>query len=159
VLVADDLAGRILAFNSLGGREDIGGIIEGERFSRVGGLATDGERLWVSDPVQRQIQTFIDGRLVAEISHPELIQPGPLVVDEEGRVIVGDTLNRQLFVFSSNATAGNATPTSPPLESLDGLAVAFGEVYVIDGVAGRIHVLGVAPSACKESSVRLGGGS
>jgi DNA-binding beta-propeller fold protein YncE len=152
------MAGRILALNSLGGREDTGGIIEGDRFSRVGGLATDGERLWVSDPVQRRIQAFIDGRLVAEISHPELIQPGPLAVDEQGRVIVADTFNRQLFVFTPDTDVRNVKPTTLSLASLDGLAVNSGEVYVADGVAGRIQVLGVSARVCNESSPRSGGG-
>ncbi|HKK55681.1 NHL repeat-containing protein [Marinobacter sp.] len=158
VLVADDMAGRILALNSLGGREDIGGIIEGDRFSRIGGLATDGERLWVSDPVQRRVQAFTDGRLVAEISHPGLIQPGPLAVDQQGRVIVADTFNRQLFVFTPDTDARDAKPTTLSLGSLDGLTVGFGEVYVADGVAGRIHVLGVSARACEENSPRSGGG-
>jgi streptogramin lyase len=158
VLVADDMAGRILALNSLGGREDTGGIIEGDRFTRIGGLATDGERLWVSDPVQRRIQAFIDGRLVAEISHPGLIQPGPLAVDEQGRVIVADTFNSQVFVFSPDTDVRTAKPTTLSLQSLDGLAVAFGEVYVADGVSGRILVLGVAARVCKESSPPSGGG-
>lgn len=157
VLVADDMAGRILALNSLGGREDIGGIIEGDRFSRIGGLATDGERLWVSDPVQRRVQAFTDGRLVAEINHPGLVQPGPLAIDERGRVIVADTFNRQIFIFSPDTDARSAKPTTLSLESLDGLAVGFGEVYVSDGVAGRIEVLGVSAAACKDDSPNSGG--
>jgi sugar lactone lactonase YvrE len=149
-VLVGDVSGRVAVFNTVGGLERVL-TAQGEPFGTIGGLAVDRDRVFISDPLLRRIQVLKDDRPVGALSHPELRSPGPLAMDEDGRLVVGDTANRTIFVFSGDEESPRISgPVSLPAHAIDDIAAGFGEVFVADGNTGRIHVLRLVPAACAD---------
>lgn len=151
-VLVGDVSGRVAVFNTVGGLERVL-TAQGEPFGRIGGLAADRDRVFISDPLLRRIHVLRGDRPEAALSHPDLRSPGPLAMDEDGRLVVGDTVNRSLFVFSGDEGSPRVSgPVSLPVHAIDDIAAGFGEVFVADGNTGRIQVLRLVPMPCAGAS-------
>lgn len=117
-----------------------------------GGLAVDGNTLFVSDSANNRVQRFnLDGSDGKEIAPGFLDYPRGLVV-RDGRLVVADDQNHRLAVFDTNGkfirTIGRG-PGRAPKQFNFPYGVAFdraGRLFVADDMNQRVVRYGPAPS-------------
>lgn len=106
------------------------------------------QSVYVSNPSRAEVVQFdLDGRVLQVFSSADqLSDPGGLAVSNlDGRVYVADGLSARIVVFTPQGAIsdviGAQLPVFEQLQSISGIAVAPDQLFVVDGMAGKVHFL------------------
>jgi sugar lactone lactonase YvrE len=95
------------------------------------------------DPASARRKPSVFSRLVRLIvgdrDEPRMVQPYGIAVAPDGRVYVADTYGRTIHVYDLARSSYSAIPVDG--DSLIGVAVAGGQVFVTDSASGRLLCL------------------
>lgn len=150
LLAADGLYAHLIAFRALGRAFEVLPLRDTQRHAlgALGAIALGPEAIFATDPRCACLARIaFDGRVLATFGHGRVRQPGRLVVDRFGRVIVFDRADRKLKVFIGERLAEEIDVAGFGLREATDLALADGWLYVADGPGAQVRMLRVQPPA------------
>ncbi len=150
LLAADGLHAQLVAFHPLGRAFEILPLKAEPRMAMaaLGAIALGPDAIVAADPRCACLARIaFDGRVLSTFGHERVRQPGRLVVDRFGRVIVSDRADRTLKVFRDERLVERIELASLGINEATDLALAESWLYVADGPGGQVKVLQLRPPA------------
>lgn len=148
LFIADALHRQLVAFHPLGRAYEVLPLHAAQRdalFS-VGALAGARDALYASDPRCACLARLArDGRVLATFGHGHLRQPGRLVADRYGRIVVADGAERSLKVFQGERLAAEFAFAGLGLAGVTDMALAEDWIYIADAAGRQVRALRVMP--------------
>jgi sugar lactone lactonase YvrE len=150
LLVADTLHGQLIAFRPLGRAFEILPVRAEPRHAigALGAIAVGTDAIYAGDPRCACLARIaFDGTVLATFGHERVRQPGRLVVDRHGRLIVADSGERRLKIFRGTELVEEIELARFGLSEATDLALDADWLYVADGPGAQVRMLRVQPPA------------
>jgi len=119
---------------------------DGRRISGVDAIVPMGDALYVLDRLAAAVHRVDrDGRLLATLGRGDLVQPGAIAVDRDGRVFVADRAGSVLVVLQDGQPARRIDAAALDLLRIGSLALDERTLALADPMRGQVMLYTLVP--------------
>ncbi|MBN4063242.1 NHL repeat-containing protein [Cardiobacterium sp. AH-315-I02] len=152
IFIADQLRAHVLVFNRGGGINRVINAPKGgkDKIQSITAMAFAKNQLYLVDRTGHQIFALSPtGKFRYVFGADELVAPGVIAVDDEGRVFVFDAANNAIKVYRGGLFEGELgdadTGTASRFQQVSGLWVDGDLLYVADAASASVKIFSIAP--------------
>lgn len=119
---------------------------DGRRVSGVDAIVPMDDALYLLDRLAAAVhRTDRDGRVLATLGRGDLVQPGAIAADRDGRVFVADRAGSVLVVLREGQPARRIDAAALDLQRIGGVAVDERVLALADPLRGQVVLFTLAP--------------